>query len=107
MSEQTLQWQALAAQRGIPLSDYLREVLEKAPDQLSTIAQPLGLLAIAPQTLSENWRFDLLALPQALIHNALPVDNHGEPCLVLATRSPWPADTGCSHPKPCANYPSP
>ncbi|EZP69088.1 MULTISPECIES: GspE/PulE family protein [Pseudomonas] len=83
MSEQTLQWQALAAQRGIPLSDYLREVLEKAPDQLSTIAQPLGLLAIAPQTLSENWRFDLLALPQALIHNALPVDNHGEPCLVL------------------------
>ncbi len=83
MSEQTLQWQALAAQRGIPLSDYLREVLEKAPDQLSTIAQPLGLLAIAPQTLSENWRFDLLALPQALIHNALPVDNHGEPCLLL------------------------
>lgn len=83
MSEQTQQWQALAAQRGIPLSDYLREVLEKAPDQLSTIAQPLGLLAIAPQTLSENWRFDLLALPQALIHNALPVDNHGEPCLVL------------------------
>ena len=83
MSEQTLQWQALAAQRGIPLSDYLREVLEKAPDQLSTIAQPLGLLAIAPQTLSENWRFDLLALPQALIHHALPVDNHGEPCLVL------------------------
>ena len=78
MSEQTLQWQALAAQRGIPLSDYLREVLEKAPDQLSTIAQPLGLLAIAPQTLSENWRFDLLALPQALIHNALPVDNQAQ-----------------------------
>jgi len=83
MSEQTRQWQALAEQRGLSLSNYLLEVLEKAPDQLSTIAQPLGLLAIAPENLSEHWRFDLLALPQALIHNVLPVDNHGQPCLVL------------------------
>ncbi|WP_405126368.1 GspE/PulE family protein [Pseudomonas marginalis] len=83
MSEQTRQWQALAEQRGLSLSNYLLEVLEKAPDQLSTIAQPLGLLAIPPENLSEHWRFDLLALPQALIHNVLPVDNHGQPCLVL------------------------
>jgi general secretion pathway protein E len=83
MSEQTRQWQALAEQRGLSLSNYLLEVLEKAPDQLSTIAQSLGLLAIAPENLSEHWRFDLLALPQALIHNVLPVDNHGQPCLVL------------------------
>ena len=83
MSEQTRQWQALAAQRGMSLSNYLLEVLDKAPDQLPTIAQPLGLLAIAPENLGEDWRFDLLPLPQALIHNVLPVDNHGQPCLVL------------------------
>ncbi|WP_308581479.1 GspE/PulE family protein [uncultured Pseudomonas sp.] len=83
MSEQTHQWQALAAQRGISLSRYLLEVLEQAPDQLATIARPLGLRAIAPQQLSEHWRFDLLALPLALIHNVLPVDHEGEPCLVL------------------------
>ena len=83
MSEQTRQWQALAAQRGMSLSNYLFEVLDKAPDQLPTIAQPLGLLAIAPENLGEDWRFDLLPLPQALIHNVLPVDNHGQPCLVL------------------------
>lgn len=83
MSEQTRQWQALATQRGMSLSNYLLEVLDKAPDQLPTIAQPLGLLAIAPEHLNEDWRFDLLALPQALTHNVLPVDNHGQPCLVL------------------------
>ncbi|KMT56125.1 GspE/PulE family protein [Pseudomonas fildesensis] len=84
MSEQTRQWQALATQRGMTLSAYLLEVLDKAPDQLNTIAQPLGLLAIAPEHLGEHWRFDLLALPQALIHNVLPVDYLGQPCLVLA-----------------------
>ena len=83
MSEQTHQWQTLAAQRGISLSDYLLEVLAQAPDQLGSIARPLGLRAIAPQHLSEHWRFDLLALPLALIHNVLPVDHEGEPCLVL------------------------
>ena len=83
MSEQTHQWQTLAAQRGISLSDYLLEVLAQAPDQLGSIARPLGLRAIAPQQLSEHWRFDLLALPLALIHNVLPVDHEGEPCLVL------------------------
>ncbi|MFS8138463.1 MAG: GspE/PulE family protein, partial [Thermomonas sp.] len=84
MSEQTRQWQALATQRGMTLSAYLLEVLDKAPDQLNTIAQPLGLLAIAPEHLGEHWRFDLLALPQALTHNVLPVDYLGQPCLVLA-----------------------
>jgi general secretion pathway protein E len=84
MSEQTRQWQALATQRGMTLSAYLLEVLDKAPDQLNTIAQPLGLLAIAPEHLREHWRFDLLVLPQALIHNVLPVDYLGQPCLVLA-----------------------
>ena len=83
MSEQTRQWQALAAQRGMSLPEYLLEVLHKAPDQLSTIAQPLGLRAIAPQHLSENWRFDVLPLPQALIHNVLPVEHQSQVCLVL------------------------
>ncbi|WP_431701106.1 GspE/PulE family protein [Pseudomonas sp. BR20] len=83
MSEQTRQWQALAEQRGLSLSNYLLEVLHKAPEQLGTIAQPLGLLAIAPENLGEHWRFDLLPLPQALIHNVLPVEHQGQPCLVL------------------------
>ena len=83
MSEQTRQWQALATHRGMTLSAYLLEVLHEAPDQLHTIAQPLGLYAIAPEDLGENWRFDLLALPQALIHNVLPVDYQGHAYLVL------------------------
>ena len=83
MSEQTRQWQALAQQRGLPLANYLLEVLNKAPDQLKTIAAPLGLLAIEPGHLSEHWRFDLLSLPQALVHNVLPLDYQGRPCLVL------------------------
>ena len=83
MSEQTRQWQALATYRGITLSAYLLEVLQEAPGQLHTIAQPLGLQAIAPDDLGENWRFDLLALPQALIHNVLPVDYQDHAYLVL------------------------
>lgn len=43
----------------------------------------LGLQAIAPDDLGENWRFDLLALPQALIHNVLPVDYQDHAYLVL------------------------
>eukprot|EP01038_Epipyxis_sp_PR26KG_P003124 gene3124-4430_t len=46
MSEQTRQWQALAAQRGLSLADYLREVLHTVPDQLPTIATTLGLTPI-------------------------------------------------------------
>jgi len=83
MSEQTRQWQALAAQRGLSLADYLREVLHTVPDQLPMIATTLGLIPIEPAHLAEHWRFDLLALPQALIHNVLPVDYQGRPCLVL------------------------
>ncbi|TFY95744.1 type II/IV secretion system protein [Pseudomonas nabeulensis] len=83
MSTQTQQWQALAAQRGITLASYLREVLEKAPDQLHTIARPLGLIGVPADELEGHWRFDLLPLPKALIHNVLPVDYQGEPCLVL------------------------
>lgn len=83
MSDQTRQWQARATQRGVSLSAYLLDVLDKAPDQLHAIAHPLGLLAISPEDLTDHWRFDLLALPQALAHNVLPVDNHGQPCLVL------------------------
>ncbi len=83
MSDETRKWQALATQRGITLAAYLTEVLTKAPDQLHTIARPLGLLDIPPQALSEGWRFDLLPLPQALTHNVLPMDHLGQPCLVL------------------------
>ena len=83
MSELTRQWQALAQQRSMTLADYLLEVLHKAPDQLSTIAAPLGLLAIDPDHLTEHWRFDLLSLPQSLIHNVLPLDYQDRPCLVL------------------------
>ena len=83
MSEQTRQWQALAAQRGMSLPEYLLEVLRKAPEQLGIIAQPLGLIAIAPEHLGEHWRFDLLPLPQALIHKVLPVEHRGQACLVL------------------------
>lgn len=83
MSIQTRQWQALAEQRGMTLADYLLDVLGKAPDQLPTIAEPLGLIALEPQALEGHWRFDLLALPQALIHNVLPVDHQGQACLVL------------------------
>ncbi len=83
MSELTRQWQTLAQQRGLPLANYLLEVLNKAPDQLTTIAAPLGLLAIEPGHLAEHWRFDLLSLPQALVHNVLPLEYDGRPCLVL------------------------
>ncbi|MBF6027323.1 type II/IV secretion system protein [Pseudomonas sp. P115] len=83
MSDETRKWQALATQRGITLAAYLTEVLTTAPDQLHTIARPLGLLDIPPPTLSEGWRFDLLPLPQALTHNVLPMDYLGQPCLVL------------------------
>lgn len=83
MSEQTQQWQALAQLRGMSLADYLMEVLHAAPEQLSIIAAPLNLIPIAPADLAEHWRFDLLPLPQALIHNALPVDYQDRPCLVL------------------------
>ncbi|WP_460133429.1 GspE/PulE family protein [Pseudomonas sp. S1_E04] len=83
MSDETRKWQALATQRGITLSAYLTELLTKAPEQLHAVALPLGLLDIAADTLSENWRFDLLPLPQALVHNLLPIDYQGQPCLVL------------------------
>jgi len=83
MSEQTRQWQALAEQRGLSVSNYLLEVLHTAPEQLATIAHTLGMLAIAPENLDEHWRFDLLPLPQALVHNVLPLDHEGQPCLVL------------------------
>lgn len=83
MSEQTRQWQALAEHRSMSLANYLLEVLHKAPEQLSTIAAPLGLIAIEPGHLEADWRFDRLPLPQALIHNVLPVDYQGQTCLVL------------------------
>jgi general secretion pathway protein E len=83
MSDNTHKWQALASQRGITLAAYLTELLTTAPDQLHTVAEPLGLLAIGPEQLSEDWRFDLLPLPQALMHNVLPLDHLGQPCLVL------------------------
>ena len=84
MSEQTRQWQALAEQRSMSLANYLLEVLDKAPDQLTTIAAPLGMRAIDPKLLLEtHWRFDVLPLPQALIHNVLPVDYQDRTCLVL------------------------
>lgn len=84
MSEQTRQWQALAEQRSMSLANYLLEVLDKAPDQLATIAAPLGMRAIDPKLLLEShWRFDVLPLPQALIHNVLPVDYQDRTCLVL------------------------
>ncbi|WLH78931.1 GspE/PulE family protein [Pseudomonas sp. FP2335] len=84
MSEQTRQWQALAQQRSMSLANYLLEVLDKAPDQLATIATPLGLTPIKPEHLTENhWRFDLLSLPQSLMHNVLPLDYKGYPCLAL------------------------
>lgn len=83
MSDNTHKWQALASQRGITLAAYLTELLNTAPDQLHTVAEPLGLLAIGPEQLSEDWRFDLLPLPQALMHNVLPLDHLGQPCLVL------------------------
>ena len=50
---------------------------------MRTIALPLGLVDVAPDKLSADWRFDLLPLPQALIHNVLPMDYLGRPCLVL------------------------
>lgn len=83
MSEQTRQWQALAEQRSMSLANYLLEVLHKAPDQLSAIAAPLGLIAIEPSHLGSDWRFDALSLPQALLHNVLPMDYQGRTCLVL------------------------
>ena len=83
MNENTHKWQALASQRGITLAAYLTELLTTAPDQLHTVAEPLGLLAIGPEQLGEDWRFDLLPLPQALLHNVLPLDHLGQPCLVL------------------------
>ena len=83
MSDTTHKWQALAAQRGITLSAYLTQLLTEAPDQLRAVALPLSLLDIAPHTLGEAWRFDLLPLPQALLHNVLPMDYLGRPCLVL------------------------
>ena len=83
MSEQTRQWQALAERRSMSLANYLLEVLHKAPEQLSTIAAPLGLIAIEAGHLESHWRFDRLPLPQALIHNVLPIDYQGQTCLVL------------------------
>ena len=56
MSEQTRQWQALADQRGTSLADYLRQVLHTAPEQLSTVAAPLGLIPLAPADLVEHVR---------------------------------------------------
>ena len=83
MSELTRQWQALAQQRSMPLADYLLDVLQTAPDQLHTIAAPLGLIGIEPAQLEHHWRFDLLSLPQSLVHNVLPLDYQDRACLVL------------------------
>lgn len=83
MSELTRQWQILAAQRSMSLANYLLDVLHTAPEQLASIAEPLGLIAIAPSDLENHWRFDLLPLPQSLIHNVLPLDYQGQLCLVL------------------------
>jgi general secretion pathway protein E len=83
MIDQIGQWQTLADQKGLSMANYLLEELNKAPEQLPAIATRLGLKAIDPQALDGHWRFDLLPLPQALIHHLLVVDWQGEPCLVL------------------------
>lgn len=84
MSEQTRQWQALAQQRSMSLANYLLDMLDTAPDQLASIATPLGLTPIEPTHLTQNqWRFDLLPLPQSLMHNVLPLEYQDQPCLVL------------------------
>jgi len=83
MNDQTRQWQTQATQRGLSLGNYLLEVLEQDPEQLSNIAGHLGMQALAPQDLENHWRFDLLALPQAQVYQVLAVDWQGQPCLVL------------------------
>ena len=83
MSELTRQWQALAERRSMSLANYLLDVLHTAPDQLSAIAAPLGLIAIEPSQLEHHWRFDVLSLPQSLIHNVLPLDYQGRTSLAL------------------------
>ncbi|MBO0496510.1 GspE/PulE family protein [Pseudomonas sp. Marseille-Q1929] len=83
MSEQTREWQALAEQRSMSVANYLVEVLHESPDQLSSIAAPLGLIAIEPGQLEHHWRFDVLSLPQSLVHNVLPLDYQGQTCLAL------------------------
>ncbi|WLH90003.1 GspE/PulE family protein [Pseudomonas sp. FP453] len=93
MSEQTRQWQALAEQRSMSLANYLLEVLHNSPDQLGSIAAPLGLIAIEPGQLGNHWRFDVLPLPQALLHNVLPLDYQGRTCLVLGE----PFAQACRH----------
>ena len=84
MPNQTQKWQAQARQRGLSLSNYMRELLDTSPEQLPAVAAHLGLQAIAPEQLEDRWRFDLLALPQALIHQVLVVDWQGTPCVVLS-----------------------
>lgn len=48
MSDQIRQWQAQAEQQGLSLANYLLETLDKAPEQLQTLATRLGLKAIEP-----------------------------------------------------------
>ena len=83
MSDLWHAWQAQALEQGQSLPDFLHALLSTEPQQLEAVAAGVGLLAIPASALAEHWRFDLLALPQALIHDLLPIDWQGAPCLVL------------------------
>ena len=83
MSDLWHAWQAQALEQGQSLPDFLHALLSAEPQQLEAVAAGVGLLAIPASALAEHWRFDLLALPQALIHDLLPIDWQGAPCLVL------------------------
>ena len=83
MSDLWHAWQAQALEQGQSLPDFLHALLSTEPQQLEAVAAGVGLLAIPASALAELWRFDLLALPQALIHDLLPIDWQGAPCLVL------------------------
>ncbi|QXI28103.1 GspE/PulE family protein [Pseudomonas vanderleydeniana] len=76
-------WQQQARQEGTPLSQYLQRLLERTPGHLEDVAGLLGLRPLTPAQLDTGERFDLLALPQALNRQVLPVEVDGHPCLVL------------------------
>ncbi|WP_191489544.1 GspE/PulE family protein [Pseudomonas sp. FEN] len=77
------QWQQQARQDNIPLSEYLRQVLERTPEHLADVATLLGLTPLSAAQIDGHERFDTLSLPQALSRRTLPVEIDGQAYLVL------------------------
>lgn len=81
-------WREQAAQRGVPLAEFLNQELARQPEFLEPLAQALGMRALsAEQCRQATPRFDAVTLTDALSCRVAPLEVDGE--LLLAVADPF------------------